>query len=266
MALIAMAVHDTAENGKDTYTARTLMSLLDTVDFDKHRLFVIINAATDKTLDFIDKFKQALDDLSIYKPQNPVEVITLSENIGTARAINLAWKQRNPGEPCIKIDNDIVTTYEGWVEEMEAAIAREPRIGQVGLKRKDCIETPWRTDHFRSELMMLPHEPGEPWVVVEKSAHVMGSCVMHSAALLDKVGYLWQPGLYGWDDVLMSHRANAAGFMTVFLSHIPIDHIDPGDTPYQTWKHREAGKDMEMINKLIRGYKDGSVPYYYDHE
>lgn len=253
MSLIAMAVHDTDENGKSEYTRKTLESLVESVELRRHRLIIIDNGSCGKTKDL----------LFSYYNHYGAAIITLPENIGTARAINLAWKQRRPGEHVIKIDNDIIIHRNGWVEEMEAAIAREPLIGQIGLKRNDCIETPWRTDTFKSELMMLPHEPGQRWITVEKSNHVMGSCVMHSAALIDKIGYLWQPGLYGWDDVLMSHRANAAGFITCFLNHIPIDHIDPGGTIYQDWKQQHAGKDMAEINRLIKGYKDGSIPTYY---
>lgn len=256
MSMIAMAVHDTDENGKSEYTRDTIVSLMSTVDLTRHRLFIINNNSCKKT-------EVIISNASLF---GDISIITLPENIGTARAINLAWKQRRPGEHVVKIDNDIIIHRDGWVEEMEAAIAREPLIGQVGLKRNDCIETPWRTDSFKSELMMLPHQPGERWIVVEKSHHVMGSCVMHSAALIDKIGYLWQPGLYGWDDVLMSHRANASGFITCFLNHIPIDHIDPGGTIYQDWKQEHAGKDLAEINRLIKGYKDGSVDYYYGQD
>lgn len=253
MALIAMAVHDTVENGKTKYTKRCLNFLIGQLrPFDK--VYIINNNSCESTRSFLEHH---------FENYNQFFIIHLSENIGTAKAINMAWIQRDQGEHCVKIDNDIIIHDPSWLDKLEACLDRDPSIGQIGLKRKDCIETPWRTDNFKSELYMLPHEPGQPWIITERSAHVMGSCVMHSSALLDKIGYLYQPGLYGWDDVLMSHRANAAGFKTCFLSHIEIDHIDPGGNAYNDWKHKESGKDMALINSLIKGYHSGTISTYY---
>jgi GT2 family glycosyltransferase len=207
-----MCCHDTVENGRSAFTRKTLESLLSTVDWKKHRLFIVNNASTDIEATISNfSFANSLD-------RHGAVCIHNNENIGTAEALNLAWKYRNPGEHCIKIDNDVVIHQSGWVEQMEEAIARDNKIGQVGLKRKDCIESPHRdyNDWYHSELLMLQHEPGQRWIVVEKANHIMGTCVMHSSALLDKVGYLKQPGLYGFDDCFMSLRSQLAGFKNVF--------------------------------------------------
>lgn len=256
MALISMAVHDTVENGRTAFTRRTLESLSDTVDFTKHRLFIVDNNSCEETKTLLHLYCFGL------KPS----IITNDKNIGTAEALNLAWKNRQPGEHCIKIDNDVVIHQSGWVEQMEQAIERDLRIGQVGLKRKDCIESPHRAinDWYHSELVMLPHEPGQRWIVVEKANHIMGTCVMHSSALLDKVGYLKQPGLYGFDDCFMSLRSQLAGFYNCFLPHIEIDHIDPGGTDYQKWKEASAGKDMAQYNEDVQRYKSGELSVYYN--
>jgi len=255
MALISMAVHDTEENGRSRFTKETLRCLEQTVDYRKHRLKIIHNNSCE-------------DSLNITRQCNfpNVHTIYLNENIGTAEALNLAWKQRKPGEHCIKIDNDVVINHVGWADEMEAAVARDPRIGQVGLKRKDCIESPHRdvNDWYHSDLIMLPHQPGERWIVAEKANHIMGTCVLHSSALLDKVGYLKQPGLYGFDDCFMSLRSQLAGFINVFLPHIDIDHIDPGGTEYQKWKEQSAGRDMEAYNRDVQRYKSGELSLYYN--
>jgi len=251
MALIAMAVYDTEENKRTELTERTINSLYETVDFDKHRIIVVDNASCTATKNLLE---------ATFWPD---EIITLPENVGTAKAINQAWKLRQPGENCIKMDNDVEIGFVGWVDEMERAIQRDPTLGQVGLKRKDCWEYPTHENpEFRSELIMLPHKPGEQWIVVERSKHIIGTCVMHSAALLDKVGYLYQPGLYGYDDVLMSWRSSLAGFKNVFLPHIPIDHIDPGDTPYQGWKERHSGQYTRLVSDIVDGYLKGNSIYY----
>lgn len=260
MALIAMAVYDTPENNRGWMTAETLDSILNTVDFSRHRLFIVANAATEKTVDAISHAGRELG--------SRLEVIYTGENIGTARAINRAWVHRKPGEHAAKMDNDVRINSRGllasWVDIMEDAISRDPQIGIIGLKRKDCWET---TDHpnefYRSELIRLPHLPGQRWIDLEKVNHVMGTCQLYNSDLLDKIGYLYQPGLYGWDDVLAAVRCKVAGFYSCFLPAIDIDHIDPGETDYQQWKHLAAFKDNNERQRLERGYKDGSISIYY---
>jgi GT2 family glycosyltransferase len=258
MSLIAMAVYDTVENYRSKYTDQTLRGLSKSVDWNKHRLIVIDNGSCDTTKRlyefWLDWFK--------------FEVIHNAENVGTAKAINQAWALRKPGEHCIKIDNDIViNNCTDWVEQLENVVRLDPTIGQVGLKRKDCAETTDNPNQFyRSILRQLPHTAGERWVVVEKQFHVMGSCVLHSHQLLDRVGGLYQIGLYGFDDAFMSARAIRAGFQPVMLPHIDIDHIDAGDNPYQKEKEKlandvwAAGLYIKTLDAIGRG------EYYFDGE
>ena len=149
-AMLAMAVYSTPENGKDEYLAKTLKSLFKTVDFRRHRLILSVNAKTNQTAHLLGIYKDIIS-----------EVIYNDHNLGTAEAINLAWRKRMPGENAIKMDDDIVHDQLGWVDEMEEAIKRDPIIGQCGAKRVDLIESPYRNDFYKSELYMLPHEPGQ---------------------------------------------------------------------------------------------------------
>jgi GT2 family glycosyltransferase len=264
MSLIAMAVYDTEENKRSEITRKSIQSLLDTVDRDRHRIIIVDNASCKATHQVYDDFKMDDVDRGV---ANPTKVMFQLSNLGTARAINEAWRERKPGEHCIKIDNDIIINSPGWVDELEEAIRRDPTIGQVGLKRKDCWEWPGHeSPDYKSELHMLPHVPGEPWQIVEKVKHVIGSCVMHNAELLDKVGYLYQPSLYGYDDVIMSHRTHLAGYYSCFLPHINIDHIDPGDTPYQSWKERHSGEQTQAVISLVHEMYNGTKPIYYEAE
>jgi GT2 family glycosyltransferase len=254
MSLIGMAVYSTTENQKDDCLHKTLNSLHDTVDFSKHRLILSVNGYTGRTQDIFKYHRHIIS-----------EVIYNSQNIGTAKAINKAWAFRKPGEPAVKMDDDIVIHSNGWIDEMESAITGDPLIGQVGLKRKDLIEWPGHSDpDYKSSLHMLPHIPGHPWQIVEKVKHCIGSCVMHSSDLLDKVGYLYQPSLYGYDDVIMSHRTHLAGFYSCFLPHINIDHIDEGKTPFQGWKEKHSGEVTETMIELVTEMYAGTKPIYYD--
>lgn len=255
MSMISIAVYDTEENKRTDFTSLTLNSLVETVDLDKHRVIVVDNGSCEATKTILKSFV----DFAV------IELITLPENIGTARAINQAWKLRKPGEHCIKMDNDVVIHSKNWIEEMEFCIQRQPEIGIIGLKRKDLEEFPGHPDeNFRSQLIMIPHERGEKWRVVEAVGHVIGTCQMYNSALLDKIGYLYQPGLYGYDDVLAAYRAAAVGFWSVFIPHIEIDHIDPGGDAYTEEKRESVKPYMQQIHIRGHEYVSGKRPVWED--
>ena len=254
MSMIAMACFDTEENQRSELTRETLYSMSKTVDLIKHRLFIIDNGSCNETKDMLRVAKHSIN----------FELITLPENIGTAAAINLAWKHKRYGENLIKMDNDVVIHQAGWVDEMDRAIKRDPLIGVIGLKRKDVWETPNRDDEWHSDLVMLPHQDGHPWIVIEKVKHVIGTCQMYSAALIEKIGYLYQPGLYGYDDVLACHRSHVAGFYNCFLPHINIDHIDQHETPHWQWKRDEAEKKNFEQQKTVSEYLSGKRSIYFN--
>jgi len=187
MAIIAIACHDTEDNGRTHYTQETLESLSYTVDLRKHRIVIIDNNSCDETKQYLKEYAadvQCMMDGAI----RPV-IITLNENVGTARAINFAIQMRQPGEVVCKMDNDVVVHSYGWVEELEQTIAEHPEIGILGLKRDDVY------GDFTEEGKLL-------W-----SDDVIGTCTAFNPLLLDKVGYLMQPSVYGFDDVLMSVRS-----------------------------------------------------------
>lgn len=261
-----MAVYDTVENKRTEYTVETLNSLLSTVNWSRHRLIISDNGSCPDTLAVykhsrIPVFQSPPPDIESYA----FCVLLNGSNLGTAEAVNRAWKLRKPFEHAIKMDNDVVINHEEWADEMEAAVARDPRIGQVGLKRKDLAESPNNKNPFyNSQLTMLPHQPGESWIIVEECQHIMGTCVLHSSRLLDKVGYLKQPTFYGFDDSLMSLRSRLEGFRNVFLPHINIDHIDRGDTGYQKEKEKHAGETMQAYNDLAVKYRSKQISTYYN--
>ena len=254
--LVAMAVHNTDENKRFLSTRETIIELLPEIVQGGHRLFVINNGSTcAKTNRFLGRLSQKHD----------MMLLENDKNLGTANAINAAWAFRRPGQYIMKMDDDVVVKARGWINDMKEAMEREPRIGILGLKRKDCWEHPKHENpDLRSELIMLPHGGGWKWIVVEKVFHVMGTCQMYSPMLHTKIGYLWQPSLYGYDDVLAAHRCAHVGMWSCFLPHIEIDHIDPGDTPYQQWKERHAGEVTQEVIKIATEYRTGVRSVYYN--
>lgn len=257
--LIVMATYCTKENQRFLLARRTLLNLVDNALFRKNRLVVMDNGSDDGDM------KELCEYYGDRKKHLPCDITYIRnyENRGTARAINRGLQMREPGEVCCKIDDDVIIRSDTWIAEIEEAFRRDSKLGIIGLKRKDLAESPSAIEKwYRSSLKMLPHKPGESWMVVEEVNHVMGTCQAYSPALLDKVGYLWQPGLYGFDDSDICARAHLAGFDTVFLPHIDIDHIDPGGTEFTQWKRKQAGITMQEYRQAIDAYKSGKQPLY----
>jgi GT2 family glycosyltransferase len=263
--LIAMAVWDTEENKRTEQTRQTLESLADTVDFTKHRIIISDNGSCEATQELYRSFGEVFD----------FKLILNGENLGTARAINRAWKYRLPGQHVLKMDNDVVIHQPGWADEMEEVFARDPSIGIVGLKRKDLAECPnSEVPNYRSILQMLPHTAGQRWIIVEECNHIMGTCQAFSSSLFDKIGYLYQGQdegkIYGLDDTLASYRARMAGFKCVFLPTIDIDHIDPGGNDYTTWKQNVAADVLgftgkgNWLGKVVEEYRTGKRDLYWE--
>jgi GT2 family glycosyltransferase len=258
MSLISVAIYDRECSGRTEVTGRFLENMRDTVDWTRHRIFLIDNNSCQQTKEVIAWFLkyEGID----------CTVITNTENVGTAKAINQGWAYRRPGEFCLKVDNDIEIHQQGWIEEMEDVIKRDPSIGVVGLKRKDCEERADHPEHnLRSTLMQLPHKPGQNWIIVERAHHVMGTCHLVNPALIDKIGGYFQVGVYGWDDCLYCLRAHLAEFKTVFLPHIDLDHLYEVDlvgasTDYALWKQKHAGDNIEDYVKVVREYESGQRP------
>lgn len=256
MALLSMAVYDTEENNRTWMTLATLKSLAWTVNWNKHRLFVCDNGSCEATYEV---YKEASERL-------PFTLLRMGSNVGTAAAINRGWQRREPGEHCVKLDNDVVIHQPHWVDWMEDVFERDPEIGICGLKRKDLEERPWsHNEWWRSTLRMLPQDKGQRWLIVEEVAHVMGTCQAYSSALLDEIGYLYQGNWkYAFDDSLAATRAKVAGFKSAFLHGFEIDHIDPGGTEFTEWKRKVAGDAMAWFHKTRNSYISGEKDIYYD--
>jgi len=251
--MICLAVYDTVENKRTDYTIQTWNSINSTIDNDEVRIFFIDNNSCSKT-------KKFLKDISKY---DNVTVITNKENIGTAEAINKALKHRKKGEYAIKMDNDVAVHDFGWVDKMIRCFEIDPNLGILGLKRSDLPNHP-DSREYPTEIKCLPHKLGEPWSIIEKCDDIIGTCTMFSPKLLEKIGYLYQPGLYGFDDVLMCSRSILSGFYNAFYPSIEIEHLDDGKNPFTVWKRNYAGLYLGQIKGIIEKYQTGVRSVYYN--
>lgn len=243
-----MAVWDTTKNKRSWMTKKSLTSLMKGVDWKKHRLFVVDNGSCNETHKIYKNMLEKFD----------FTLLINDENIGVANAINKAWQYRHTGEHVCRIDNDIVVNHTGWADEIDSVLNKSPHIGICGLKLKTLPHCPYK-------LILLPHQPGDKWVVVEKQFTIVGACQCCNHLLLDKIGYLYQSNWkYGYEDIIWSYRSRLSGFDNVYLSHIDVDHIDLGDTEYALEKIKTARSLSSEFKKLILEYDNGQRDLYYD--
>jgi GT2 family glycosyltransferase len=280
-ALIGMPSFITKENDRGWQAMATMRSISKTTDLSKHKFFVIDDKSEEWAKDIYQEFIET-------DPQGKkVEFIFNETNVGTARSVNRAIAKRLPGQSVIKVDSDVEFLDCDWADRMEDTVARFPRVneeikrlappemkdkvrtvpplGVLGCKRIDLAQTPWSHpyDWWHSQTLMVPHKAGEDWLFVELSHDILGTAVMYTSDLIDKIGYLYQPMRYAWDDAAYNIRAMVAGFSCGFVHTVRIRHIDPGTTPYQKWKETTARDSMGEYDRLVAGYKSGTIPVYY---
>ena len=247
MSLICQCVFATKDNKKLPIVKECLASLMATVNLKKHRWIIVNNSCTRETEQYLDNLPT--DGLN-------VTILHLKENIGTARGINKGLYSREPGEVCIKTDDDVAWSISGWVEQLEKYC--KGNIGILGLKRDDIWQRP---DHenfnYRTKMQ------GK----LEICPDIMGTCTAYNPLMMDKVGGLIQCSeKYGYDDSIYSCRSIAAGFSNAFLPHIKITNLDKGGTEYTEWKKREAGLRLTEAGEYMEMIKNGTIDYFYDGE
>jgi len=225
-------------------------SLFETADPALYSLFIIDNGSKDGTVDYLRTLTHP----------NIEDIVYLPENVGTARGLNRGWKiAHQRGQYPGKLDGDNIFYDKGWLRKMLYVLEATEDVGLVGLKRRDLEEKPnHNSEQFRTRLFTLPS--GQ---VIEISNHVIGTCWLVNNSLLDAIGGLAQPGVYGLDDALYCLRAKLAGFVVCFVPDVAIEHIDPGESKYPEytlWKIEQATEAIYggEYNAWCEGYKNGT--------
>ena len=251
--LICCAVYDTEDNKRLQYTKQCFESLKQTINYDTTKVVFINNASCDKAESFLRKIVNS-----------EFDVMHNYENKGTAYAINQGiQKYAEPDDYVIKLDNDVSFGRWGWADEMKECFEMDSKLGILGLKRKDLPNSP---DHetYKTRLKLLPHELGQKWRIIEECSDIIGTCTMISPKLREAIGYFYQPGTYGYDDVLICHRSILCGFYNAFYPCVDIEHLDTGKTPFTQWKRDYAGIYINQIDKIKEEYATGIRPIYYN--
>jgi glycosyltransferase involved in cell wall biosynthesis len=222
-------------------TKRTLAALEKRTDLNKIKLVIVDNGSTDGTGKYVlGWITMRLGWPFRGNPVDPIIAYLLRENIGCPQALNLALQNhRQPGQPVVKLDNDVRILTPGWVEKVRGLIAEREARGQ-----KVAMVGAWYAGALEGRLRETVGEyEGEP---LHRASPIIGHAVWHTGAFMDEVGYfdvLADDHLYGFEDLILSHKADVMGWETLVWQRWEIENIQ---------RHSALGKGRDDHVEAMR--------------
>lgn len=246
------------------YTRQCLESILRRTRFP-YRLSVVDNGSKDGTVPFLQEQHSQGVIHNLY---------LLPENIGVAKAANIAWHAEPGAYATLKLDNDIVVQKDSWLEDMIHVLEHVPNIGILAYN----VEP---TSYAVSEINGCP-------VRIKPKANVGGASALIPRGTCEMLGY-WNEefGLYGEEDADYGARVRLAGLLNVYMEdedalfHLPAgkaatiatdtlaaqDGLEElQDQDYRTWKDNERKRLVDdphsAFHRNLAGYVGGWMPLY----
>lgn len=177
-------------------------------------LTVVDNHSEDGTQDYLKELKRQ----GIIK-----NLLLLEENVGIAKASNLAWQQESEAAYYLKHDNDIVIQKPEWLTNMVAVIDAVPELAALGYNFEP-VSYPLETLHGQG-------------IRIKHDANLGGACYLIPKRAEQALGYWCEDyGLYGEEDHDHSVRLRQAGYLNAYMEdedagvHLPggkAGKIDP---------------------------------------
>lgn len=248
LPLLAMITYNRCE-----YTKRAVAHLLDTM-LGRAELYIVDNGSTDGTAEFLAQ-------LPIGFPE--VHLVLHPTNLGTARAINSAWKNRTRGQVCAYMPNDVEIADADWLQHAQDAFRAYPDVGTINLKWARVVYS-LNNPNPALRTTLAGQVQGADGVVhaLEECLNPFGAALVANPALIDRIGGFNQPDLYGWDDILYLVRSKVAGYRNVFLADCGVNHFDDGSVQgntqeYLEFKKRQAYAGQQKMLNFIKYYVRG---------
>jgi len=188
-------------------TLATLRSLQETGAMFAADCYYVDNGSTDGTFEAVSEAADR-EGWPLRFWQNP-------QNIGCPAALNQVLEYRESGQHFIKVDNDVELVTQSWIMYLCQLLDDNLEI---------AIASPWYEELETSNQGRLVADHGY-W---HEYFPVVGHCAIHAGWFLDQVGYfdvLSDDHLYGFEDLLMAHRAAACGFKCAVDRRVKLRNI-----------------------------------------
>lgn len=216
------------------FTRQTLDSLHEHTSFP-HVVTVIDNHSTDGSREYLQEQKRLgrIDNL-----------VLLDENVGVAKASNLAWSLVPEATHYLKLDNDIVLRKDGWLDEMVRVVDALPEVGVVA---------------YSFEPISFPLVEIRGVRIRPKNGNLGGACILIPKRTEEKLGVWCEDfGIYGEEDLDYGFRVQVSGLVNAYMEdedmgfHLPAGKAAVIDTG--TWLAAD-GKE-ELVHAEYRRMKD----------
>lgn len=225
------------------YTRRCIESVLLHTDYP-NIITVVDNNSRDGTREFLKDLKSK----GLIK-----NLVLLDENIGVAKASNIAWLLEPSSEYYLKFDNDIIIQKSPWLAPMVEKIRGVPVLGAVA---------------YNFEQMSYPHQTINGHSIRLKHGNLGGACILTAKRTEKLIGYWCEDyGLYGQEDLDYCIRIQLAGLLNAYMDddqtvlHIGSDD----DAEYVAWKKDqfEMNNSYGAIVNNVCGFFKGLRSLYY---
>ena len=172
---------------KAEFLAGMMESLRDTADAGLYRHVVVDNGSGDDTLAVCRWWG--------------VDTICNNANVGLAQSLNQAIGRLKYGQAFMKLDDDIIFTTSGWMDDM-LSVLKEPNVGGVALPRLGREDDQVSGSSFNVNGVHVVGAGRRWWT----------NCALYKYEAVLTLGSFWQPGLYGFEDKITGIRLNVLGW------------------------------------------------------
>lgn len=242
------------------FTRQAITALIQHTCFP-HVITVVDNGSMDGTPEYLQK---------LHQQGFITNLVLLRENVGIAKASNLAWSQEPDAEYYLKLDNDIVIQKPGWLSNMVEVIDRIPELGAVAYNFEP-MSYPVR------EIGGMPLRP--------KRGNLGGACILIPKRTHQTLGFWCEDyGLYGEEDADYGLRIQLQGWQNAYMKdeevglHLPAgraarideDTLTATDgveedthAEYRTFKDECRRKNVrDICEKKFEDYQAGGESLY----
>ncbi len=176
-----------------------------------------------------------------------VKTIALPENLGFAKANNVAIKSLNT-EYVALLNNDAVP-HPKWLENLSKALENHPEAGIAASKmlfHRNPKQIDRAGDVFTTSGTALLRGRGKPSETYNEKEYVFGACAgaaLYRTEMLRNIGLFDEDFFLLYEDVDLSFRAQLAGYKCIYVPEAVVYHVGSNsigdDTPTSVYySHR----------------------------
>ena len=218
-----------------SFTKQAVAAILKYTAFP-HVITVVDNNSQDETQEYLKELHQT----GVIK-----NLVLLKENVGVAKASNIAWLQEPEALYYLKYDNDIVIEKNNWLSSLITVIDAIPELGAIG---------------YNFEPLSYPIQViNSQRIRIKEQGNIGGACFLIPKRTSDILGYWCEDyGLYGFEDVDYSFRIKLAGLLNAYMDdeeigiHLPAGRAVTIDA--RNWSGSDGVEEIQY--KEYRDFKD----------